>query len=353
MPLVPGYIFDETEEATAEKIRLALVNGSASGLTQSEISAGVFTVQASQPSAAVGRGWADTQNGNGRLMPRMFDGFDWTPIPELWIGFNNSGSTIGAGSLVELDTGTSSAITGARVTVKKTNAVSDMPLGISVTEILSGNVGVIQTRGKCKALKDGTTVTIGDGVVPSSTTGQATTSTGGSWGQPFDSSSIGIWLETSSASACTLVDCYLIGTVRATWVAYKSAPALLINAVAPSAKATWQTAVSWSTSPPGTVAHLAQVRQQVSVAITQEQFVIGLRANGSSLTIDTGAAFLSGFAADSAGGLTTSEGLRGQPWVPAGSDNTFQWYLDTSTATAAQTTLTLHEIGAMVGGQVV
>lgn len=355
MPLIPGYIFEEDEQVTAEKIRLAFVNGTASGLTQANISAGVATPQASAPAPGIGRLWPDTSNGNGRMTLRMFDGFDWVAVAEAFIGFNGSGTTIGAGSLVENDITTTTSITGARVAVKKTNAQTDLPSGVSVNEILSGDFGVIQTRGKCKILKDATAITVGDGVAPSSgTAGQATTTAGGGWGQPYGSSAIGTWLVTSSDGAGTLTDAILTGPGRASWMAFKSAPALLINAVAPSAKATWQTAVAWSASPPGVTAHLAQVRMQCTLAITTEQFVIGLRANGSSLTIDTGAAFLSGHAADTGGGLTTGEGLRGTLWVPQGSDNTFQWYLDISgAATAAQINLTLHEVGVIAGGQVI
>lgn len=360
MSLVPGYtVTSPTEQFTWEKIRLMFVNGSASIADQSEITPGVITVSPTAPTGKTGDGWFDTSLGSGYGMLRIFDGSDWKNIAGGFLGIN-TGLAVAVGAPMKLDSATVTAQTGARVAVTKTKAPAagvvqtDRMFGVAGSSMANGEIGVVLTRGKVKIAKDTVNITAGDPVVASSVTdGQGSTNAVGSWGTPFGSCSPGVWLETSSAAAGTLVTAYLTGETLASWAAYKSAPATLLNEVAPSALATWQTAVSWSASPAGTVAHLVNVRLKGTAAVTNGQFIFGMRANGSSLTIDTGASFLSAWADDSA--ANAREGLRGQLIVPMGTtDNKFQWYVDTGTTlTAAQMSVLLFEVGAMVGGQVV
>lgn len=353
MPLIDGYEFDEDESVTGAKLKLQFTRGGVTGIKQESISDGVIVAQPAAPTAAVGRAWADTSQGNGRVHLRIFDGFDWTSVAEGFIGYNASGVTIGAGAPVLVDSSAVSQITGSRVQIIRTTAQTQNPLGVALGEILNGAFGIIITKGKAKAIKDGTAVTAGDCVVPSATAAQVTTGVGSTWGHPFGSRAMGVFLETSSASAGTLVDVFLFGPNMATWTAYKSTPLVLVNSANPSALATWQTAVSWSTSPVGVIAHLAQIRVTGSGASTNVGVVFGMRPNGSTKTISDGMPFLGGTIQE---GADDANGLYGQLWVPAStSDDKFQWYFDSAAGaiTNAEATVTIWECAIMVGGEII
>lgn len=356
--VTPGYSFTSTEIVTNTKLA-QLASGTVTGIVQADSTAGLITVSGSAPSGSTGFAWFDTSLGAGYGTLRIYDNGEWKAVAEGFIALNN-GLTVAAGAPVRIDTSVTSAQSGARMAVVRGTAPAagvvqqQIPIGVTAEQIVNGGVGVVLTHGKVKATKDTVNITAGDPMCISSVNdAQWSTNSVGSWGTPFGSGTCGVWLETSSAAAGSTVTGYLFGQSYNSWNAYKSAPAVLLNDVAPSALATWQTAVSWSNSPAGCVAHLVQVRLKGTAAVTAEQWVFGMRANGSSLTIDTGAAFLSAFSDDSSG--NAREGLRGQLVVPMGTtDNKFQWYVDTgTTATAAQSSVLLYEVAAICGGQVV
>lgn len=360
MTVTRGYTFGATETVTNTKLHTLVDSATVSALTQAAMTAGVITVSGSAPSSpSTGHAWFDTSLGAGYGTLRIYDNGEWKAVAEGFIALNN-GLTAAQGAPVRIDTSVTSNQAGARMAVVRGTAPSagvvqqQIPIGVLAEQIVNGGVGVVLTRGKVKATKDSVNITAGDPMCISSVTdAQWSTNSVGSWGTPFGSGTCGVWLETSSAAAGTQVTGYLFGQSYNSWNAYKSAPAVLLNEVSPSALATWQTAVAWSSSPAGCVAHLVQVRLKGTAAVTAGQFVFGMRANGSSLTIDTGASFISASTDDSS--ANAREGLRGMLIVPMGTtDNSFQWYVDTGTTlTAAQMSVILHEVGAIVGGQVV
>jgi len=352
MGILPGYVFEDTEEVTAEKLRLQFTDAVVSGLTQSNSSAGLITPSLAPPPGSPGFGWFTTGFATGFNELLIYDN-EYKSVAMGFVAINSSGLTIGAGSMVKVDSSVTAVVTGSRVSVKKTGSPFDLPIGIALEEITNGNTGLVVTRGKARALKDGVAVLAGGGVVPTATAtdGQVTTSAVGSWGNPYGSSCIGVFLEDNATAAGNFVTIFLTGMQRSSWWAFKSAPAVLLNAVSPSALATWQTAVSWSSSPAGTTAHMIQVMLRGTGASTSEPAAIGFRANGSALTIDTGAVFISGNMNEG----VAPRGLRGTLIVPATTaNNQFQWYVDSAGGlTALEATVTVHEIGAIVGGQII
>lgn len=352
MALVPGYVpLTDTESLTWQKLLKMFTKGSATISNQSQIVPGVITVATSAPSGKTGDGWFDVSRGAGYGELRIFDGSDWKSVASGFIAQNKTGLQLNVGECVRIDSSITTELPGSRVAVVRSTAQGQFPLGIAAQQMNNDEIGIVITHGKVKAMKDGTAVVAGAPMVPSSTAAQWTTNTVGGWGNPFGSGSGGMWLESSSAAAGTLVSAMLFGPTMASWIAYKSAPSLILNNAVPSAHQTWQTAVAWSTSPAGTVAHIIQAKIVSTAAVTGDQHVLGFRANGSSLTIDTGAVFMSGFTDDNSG--NARNGLRGLLTVPAGADNTFQWYTDMTNGTAANTNVLVYEVGAVVGGQVV
>lgn len=352
MGLVPGYVpLTDTEQLTWQKLLKMFTKGSASILNQSQITPGVITVSTSAPSGKTGDAWFDVSRGSGYGELRIFDGSDWKSVASGFIAQNKTGLQLNVGECVRIDSSITTELPGSRVAVVRSTAQGQFPLGVVGSQMNNDEIGLVITHGKVKAMKDGTAITAGQPMAPSSTAAQWTTNSVGSWGNPFGSGTAGMWLESSAAAAGTLVSAMLFGPTMASWVAYKSAPATILNNAVPSAHQTWQTAVAWSTSPAGCIAHIAQVKIVSTAAVTGDQHVLGFRPNGSSLTIDTGATFISGFTDDNSG--NARNGVRGNVIIPMGSDNTFQWYTDMTNGTAANTNVLVFEVGAIVGGQVV
>lgn len=353
MALIPGYTpTSDTEQFTWAKFRTAFTNGSALITGQSQITPGVITVSNSAPAGKQGDAWFDTSAGTGSGILRILNGSDWMPVAEGMVCQNKSGVTVGIGAPMKHDATVTTPTSFARVAMRRTTLQTDRMVGVAATEMAAEEIGVVLTRGKVRVAKDAASITSGDPVVPSTTAAQATTNAVGSWGVPFGSSSCGFWLESSSAAAGTLVTAYLTGHTGASWLAWKATPNKLVNAASPTALATWQTAVSWATSPAGTVAHMVQIFAKGTGASANVGVVVGVRPNGSSLTITDGVPFVSAEileTADDAGGLFDTL------WVPMGADNSFQWYFDSvgGAITNVEAQVTIWEVAAMVGGQVV
>lgn len=353
MALVPGYVpLTDTESITWAKLLKMFTKGSATIANQSQIVPGVITVATSAPSGKTGDGWFDVSRGSGYGELRIFDGSDWKSVGSGFIAQNKTGLQLNVGECVRIDSSITTELPGSRVAVVRTTAQTQFPLGVVGSQMNNDEIGLVITRGKVKAMKDGEAITSGQPMAPSATAAQWTTNAIGSWGNPFGSGTAGMWLEDSAAAAGTLVSAMLFGPTMATWVAYKSTPNRILNAVDVSALATWQTAVSWDDSPAGTIAHLIQVMVRASGAGTNVSSVVGFRPNGSSLSITDGVPFLGGPITE---GADDARGLFGQLWVPMGADNTFQYYFDSDAGgiTITEVDITVWEVAAMVGGQVV
>lgn len=352
MALVPGYVpLTDTEQLTWQKLLKMFTKGSASILNQSQITPGVITVSTSAPSGKTGDAWFDVSRGSGYGELRIFDGSDWKSVASGFIAQNKTGLQLNVGECVRIDSSITTELPGSRVAVVRSTAQGQFPLGVVGSQMNNDEIGLVITDGKVKAMKDGTAVTAGDPMAPSSTAAQWTTNAVGSWGKPFGSGTNGMWLESSSAAAGTLVSAMLFGPTMATWVAYKGTPNKVVNAASPSALATWQTAVDWSTSPAGIISHLVQFKVTGSGASTNVGVVFGMRPNGSSLSIGDGVPFIGSTIQE---GADDANGLYGQLWVPYGSDNKFQWYFDSAAGaiTAVEAVVTIWEVAAQVGGQV-
>ena len=368
MSLVPGYTpLTDTETFTWAKFLLAFTNGSATIGSQGEITPGVVTVATSAPSGKTGDEWFDTSLGSGYGTLRIFDGSDWKAVAEGFIGQNKSGLSVAAGAPMRRDTVTTAALTGSRVPVNRTTAQSDRMMGVAATAMENDGIGIVLTRGKVKIFKDAASITAGDPVVPSATAAQATTNSVGGWGTPFGSSSCGFWLETSAAAAGTLVTAYLTGHTGASWAAFKNAaPTAVFNASAPGVAGDndkWSGSFAtpqfgtFSTAPAGVIARVCQcvITQVTDAAATVARLAFGLRAKNATLTVDTGAAFSSGLFHARGAGTITGQAYRCQLIVQettASSGNQVEYYFETS-GTVTGIRVTVHEVGVIVGGQIV
>lgn len=367
-----GYAFNNTEQVTGDKINLAINASSLSNVNQINAAAGLITVSTTAPSAGSGFGWFDISAGAGRGILRVYDNGIWRPVAEGFVGYNN-GLTVARGAPVVYDATFATGVSVGQVPFRKTNAPTsgavqmDRAIGVAAESIVNAITGVILTRGYATAIKDASTVTAGDPLVPSITTNaQATTGALGSWGYP-EGSAFGRWLNTSSAAAGTEVPVFLTGSQRSSWVAFKNSggTAVFTNA-APGVAGDndkWSGSFAtpqfgtFATAPIGTIARVCQclITQVTDAAATVARLAFGLRAKNATITLDTGAAFAGGLFHARGAGTITGQAFRCQLNVQettAASSNQCEFYIETGgTVTGLRVSVT--EVGVIVGGQVV
>jgi hypothetical protein len=355
--IVPGYSFTDTEQVTAEKLRL-LASGTVTGLVQGDVGTGssLITIGTSPPPTFTGAAWFDTTQGAGEGILKIFDNGKWTAISQGFLGIN-TGTSISRGHLVSYDSGTTPAVVGTipvhKTSIPTTGAVQfERPIGVAAESAANAASFIVITYGYCTVLKDAVSVTAGDTVAASLTgVGNGTSGNLGSWGPAGGSATIGRWMDTSAAAADTEVSCFIYGAVPASWLAAKNNGGTLVyNAISPVANA-WTGTNTFATAPIGTIGHICQVTATQSTAVTLP-VVVGLRMVNASVDLLTGAATLTG---NTTGAAAPNDYNRfsGQLIVfetTAASSNQLQYFFDSSTTTGW--TLTVQEVGVISGGQI-
>jgi hypothetical protein len=175
--------------------------------------------------------------------------------------FNPSGSTITAGSMVQIDTdGSHTRLSDMALPVANTTTRAAIPLGIVLTDIAASGFGFVVTRGKVyNVRKDSSAVTIGQAVVPLDGSGNDGKCAGNN---SFGGSAIGVWLENTSATTATA---YLFGMQPSSYGVFRNNSTLLLSTTPPT-MGTWSGSFAtpvfftWPIDNAGTKAHLLEAR---------------------------------------------------------------------------------------------
>jgi hypothetical protein len=365
--VVTGYHWDTAnpEEITGEKLN-ETGSGTVSGITQSDLLTGtsLITIGTSAPPTATGVAWFDTTQGAGRGLFKLFDNGRWTTVAQGFLGWNN-GTGLARGNLVVYDPTLTPATVGTVPVIKNPVGVANSvqmsrPIGVAAEGITNGATGIILDYGYATCLKDAATVTAGDALVASSNTttaGYGTSGNLGSWGPVGGSPSLGRWMDTSSGSAGTEVSVFLHGATAASWNVFKNSGGTVVyNAISVTATAgeSFTGTNAFATAPIGTIAHICQVKLAYNQAAVVT-VAIGLRMVNASVTESTGAAYAGGnFTGIVAPAVPNN--FRCQLIVPettAASSNQLQYSLAATDTGANRFTLSVYEVGVIVGGQIV
>lgn len=226
-----------------------------------DTTAAIVTVTSSNPSSPkqgelVFR--TDPANNQGVLL--VYDGHDFRPLVECAYAFNPSASTILAGSIVQIDTDAGNIrLSDMALPISITSQASSIPLGIVLTDIAATSFGFVVTRGKVyNVRKTAPVVTIGQAVVPTAGAGNEGKASGNN---SFGGSSIGLWLENTSATTATA---YLFGTHPSSYVVTRTTATLLL-ATSPATLGMWSGSYAtpvvfvWPIDNAGTKAHLIEL----------------------------------------------------------------------------------------------
>lgn len=364
--VITGYHWSETspEKITGAKLNLT-GSGTVTNITAADLGSGFtgITIGTAAPTPSTGKGWFDTTQGAGNGILKFYDNGKWAPVAQGFLGFN-TGTTLSRGHIVQYDSATLSSTAGV-IPVSKTQAPSAGVVqlararGVAAESIANGATGVIISTGYCEVLKETGTVTGGDLIVPSSTVGASSNGRGesgnvGSWGTTGGHAAIGRWLNTSSAVADTLVSAFIFPP-SGSWTAFKNNGGTAVYSgvtVTATAGESWTGTNSFSTNVPGTIAHICEVRLNNSNAAVAA-FAFGLRMVNASVTENAGAAYFGGNLTGGAGVFNYARAQLIVPETTGAGTNQLQYSLASSDTTASRFTLTVFEVGVVIGGSIV